>query len=40
MVFVKGLMGPIPFESKTDDAEGGTELVADLEGLFEIVSGL
>ena len=40
MVFVKGLMGPIPFESKTDDAEAGTELVAGLEGFLENASGL
>ena len=40
MVFTKGLIGHILFESGTDDAEGGTELVAGLEDLFEIISGL
>ena len=40
MVFTKGFIGHIPFESGTDDAEGGTELVAGLEDLFEVVSGL
>ena len=40
IVFMKGFIGHVPFESGTDDAEGGTELVADLEDLFEIVSGL
>ena len=40
MVFMKGFVGHIPFESGTDDAEGGTEQVAGLEDQFEIVSGL
>ena len=40
MVFMKGFMGHICFESGTDDAEGGTEQVAGLEDQFEIVSGL
>ena len=40
MVFTKGFISHVPFESGTDDAEGGTELVAGLEDLFEIVSGL
>ena len=39
MVFMKGFIGHIPFESGTDDAEGGTELVAGVEELFEKVSG-
>ena len=37
---MKGFIGHIPFESGTDDAEGGTELLAGLEDLFGIVSGL
>ena len=40
MVFMKGYMNHVPFESGTDDSEEGTELVADLEDLLEIVSGL
>ena len=40
MVFAMGFIGHVPFESGTDDAEGGTELVAGLEDLSEIVSGL
>ena len=32
MVFVKGLMGPIPFESETDDAEAGTLACGRLRG--------
>ena len=40
MVFTKGFIGHVPFESGTDDAEGGTVLLAGLEDLFEIVSGL
>ena len=40
MVFTKGFIGHVPFESGTDDAEGGTDPVAGLEDLFEIVSGL
>jgi hypothetical protein len=40
MVFMKGCMNHIPFESGTDDAEEGTELVAGLEDLLEIVSRL
>ena len=37
MVVMKGFIDPIPFESGTDDVEGGTELVAGLEDLLEIV---
>ena len=40
MVFMKGCINHVPFESGTDDAEEGTELVAGLEDLLEIVSGL
>ena len=40
MVFMRRLIGHIPFESGTDDAGSGTDLVAGLEDLFEIVSGL
>ena len=40
MLCMKGVIGYIPFESGTDDAEGCSELVAGLEDLFEIVSGL
>ena len=40
MASTKGFIGHVPFESGTDDAEGGTELVSGLEDLFEIVSGL
>ena len=40
MVFMKGFICHVPFESGTDDADGGTKLVAGLEDLFEIVSGL
>ena len=40
MVFTKGFIGHILFETGTDDAEGGTELVAGLKDLFEIISGL
>ena len=40
MAFTKGFIGHVPFESGTDDAEGGTKLVAGLEDLFEIVSEL
>ena len=39
MVFMRRLIGHIPFESGTDDVEASTELVAGLEDLFEIVSG-
>ena len=37
---MKGCTNHVPFESGTDDAEEGTELVAGLENLLEIVSGL
>ena len=37
---MKGFIGHIPFESGTDDAGSGSDLVAGLEDLFEIVSGL
>ena len=40
MVFMKGYNNHVPFESGTDDAEEGTELVAGLEDLLEIVSGV
>ena len=40
MVFMKGCMKHAQFESGTDDAEEGTELVAGLEDLLEIVSGV
>jgi hypothetical protein len=40
MVFIKGYINHVPFESGTDDAEEGTELVAGIEDLLEIVSGL
>ena len=40
MVLMKGLIAHVPFESGTDDTEGGTELLAGEEDLFEIVSGL
>ena len=40
MVFMRRLIGHIPFESGTDDAGSSTDLVAGLEDLFEIVSGL
>ena len=40
MAYMKGFIGHIPFESQTEYAEGCTELVAGLEDLFEIVSGL
>ena len=41
MVFMKGFIGHIPFESGTYELEEGTELVAGLEDdLFEIVSWL
>ena len=40
MVFIKGFIGHIPFASGTDDAEGGTKLVAGIDNLFKIVSGL
>ena len=40
MVFMKGFMGHIPFESETYDVDAGTEPVAGLEDMFEIVSGL
>ena len=40
MAFMKGYNNHVPFESGTDDAEEGTELVAGLEDLLEIVSGV
>ena len=40
MVFMKGYNNHVPFESGTNDAEEGTELVAGLEDLLGIVSGL
>ena len=40
MVFMKGCINHVPFESGTDDAENGPELMADLGDLLEIVSGL
>ena len=40
MAFMKGCINHVPFESGTDDAAEGTELVAGLEDLLEIVSGL
>ena len=40
MVLMKRFIGHIPLESGTDTVEGGTELVAGLEDLLEIVSGL
>ena len=36
MVFMKGYNNHVPFESGTDDAEEGTELMAGLEDLLEI----
>ena len=40
MVFMRRLIGHIPFESGADDAEAGTELVDGLEDLVEIISAL
>ena len=40
MVFMKGCINHVPFESGTDDAEEGTELMAGLEDLLDIFSGL
>ena len=40
MVFMKGCMNHVPFESGTEDAEEGTELVPGLADLLEIVSGV
>jgi hypothetical protein len=40
MVFMKGCINHVPFESETDYAEEGSVLVAGLEDLLEIVSGL
>ena len=40
MAFMKGCNNHVPFESGTDGAEEGTELVAGLDDLLEIVSGL
>jgi hypothetical protein len=40
MVFMKGCITHVPFESGTDGAEEGTELVAGIKELLEIVSGL
>lgn len=39
IVILKGFVGYTPFESETDDVEGGTELVVGLENLLQIVSG-
>ena len=40
MVFVKGNVDHVPFESGSDDADDCNELLAGLEDLLEIVSGL
>ena len=40
MDLMNGFIGHVPFESGTDDAYCGIELVAGLKDLFEIVSGL
>ena len=40
MVFMKGFVGHIPFESGTDDTDSCTKLLAGLENLFKAVSGL
>ena len=37
---MKGFIGHIPFQSGTEEAEAGTELVAGLKDLLEIVSVL
>ena len=40
MVFVKGNVDHVPFESGSDDADDCNELLAGLEDMLEIVSGL
>ena len=40
MVFIKKLVSLVPFESGSDDANECNELLAGLEDLLDIVTGL